>query len=260
MAGALTQSALTASFMAELGHRGDLQILDDAEFGYRRFIGTRRWDADRITDDLGQKWLFTPFSTIKPYPHCRILHSLLDCEINLIKEHNIKPDEIEAIKVYVEGFVEQPVWLNTHIEQLHDAQFSIAHGIAIGALGLQPGKAWQDPKIVFSEQTLALMNKVTHEIHPDYVKHLLENPSSKPAKIEIKARGKVFIGETLFPKGVRSPDPKTYMSNDELIEKFLHNASSQLTTSRAKKVVDMVMNLEDVKDFSLVMKNLAADL
>jgi 2-methylcitrate dehydratase PrpD len=40
LAGALTQAAMTAAHMAELGHRGDRQILDDREFGFPRFIGT----------------------------------------------------------------------------------------------------------------------------------------------------------------------------------------------------------------------------
>ena len=53
LGGNLTQSALTASFMAELGHTGDMQILDDREFGYARFIGTRRWLPEEITTNLG---------------------------------------------------------------------------------------------------------------------------------------------------------------------------------------------------------------
>ena len=34
--------------MAELGHSGDLQVLDNREFGYAKFIGTDRWEPDIV--------------------------------------------------------------------------------------------------------------------------------------------------------------------------------------------------------------------
>ena len=43
---------------------------------------------------------------------------------------------------------------------MHDAQFSIAHGIALAAHFPPPGRAWQDPKLVFSPSVMGLMNKV----------------------------------------------------------------------------------------------------
>ena len=51
-------AAITAASMAELGHRGDLQALDDQEFGYPRYIGTRRWEPSAITTGLGDEWKF----------------------------------------------------------------------------------------------------------------------------------------------------------------------------------------------------------
>lgn len=57
------QIALTASWMAELGHRGDLQVLDDAEVGYLHFIGTGRWVPENLTDGLGTRWDFPPSTT-----------------------------------------------------------------------------------------------------------------------------------------------------------------------------------------------------
>src|SRR6516225_2445559 len=39
-AGVMAQQALTAAFLGEFGHHGDLTVLDDAELGYRRYIGT----------------------------------------------------------------------------------------------------------------------------------------------------------------------------------------------------------------------------
>lgn len=256
LAGQLTQSALTASFMAELGHRGDLMILDNRELGYARFIGTKRWMPENIVDGLGRDWRFPDHVGFKPYPHCRILHALLESMTRVLDENAIEVREIDAIKVFVEGMVEQPVWLNRDIKLGHDAQFSIAHGIAFGAHRVPPGKAWQDPALVFSPSVMGLMDKVTHAVHPDYVKMRAASGAAQPARVEITARGKVFRGEQGYPKGVKSPDPASYMTDDELVAKYRANVEGVFSEAVAGEVADMVMNLEKIDDIGLVMRRL----
>lgn len=253
-AGVLTQSAFTAAYAAELGHRGDIQILDDEEFGYRRFIGTRRWFADRMVENLGEEWRFVQLSTFKPYPHCRILHALIDEMTEMLDTNRIGVEEIEGIKVFVEGMVEQPVWLNREILTPHDAQFSIAHGIAVGAHRVPPGRAWMDPGLIFGDSVMDLMKKVTHEVHPDYVKLLTGNAASRPAKLEIRARGQTFTGERRYPKGSKSPDPASFMTDEELIAKFLNNVDGILPRANAERIVDLAMNLAKVEDMGEIMR------
>src|SRR5437868_12733300 len=43
VAGALVQTAMTGALLAELGHTGDRQLLDDHENGWPRMIGSSRW-------------------------------------------------------------------------------------------------------------------------------------------------------------------------------------------------------------------------
>jgi 2-methylcitrate dehydratase PrpD len=257
MAGALVQAAMTAAHMGQMGHRGDVEILDDAEYGFARFIGTRRWEPGNITRELGTQWGFVTEQSYKPYPHCRILHAPLDCLTAIVEQHDIKPEEIDGIKVLVEGFVEQPVWLNRDIRQVHDAQFSIAHGIAMGAHRLPPGREWQDPKHVFSPSVLALMEKVTHEVHPDYVKELAGHGAARPTKVEVRARGKTFIAEQRYPKGSPSPDPASSMSTEELARKFSHNAEAALSPQAIDSVINAVLALERAPDFAAVMGQVA---
>ncbi|MEU3528728.1 MmgE/PrpD family protein [Streptomyces sp. NPDC038707] len=253
LAGALTQAALTAAHMGELGHRGDLRVLDDREYGFPRFIGTRRWEPDVITDGLGSDWRFPAEQAFKPYPHCRILHALLDSLTEIVSEHDIKPAEIDGIKAWVEGFVMQPLWVNRTIEHPHDAQFSIAHGLAVGAHRVPPTKAWQDPELVFGESVTGLMDKVDYAVHPDYVKLLAGNAASRPAKIEVTARGTTFVGERRYPKGSKSPEAGTAMTDDELVAKFRGHAQGVLAEADIERVADAVLHLERVDDIRGVM-------
>jgi 2-methylcitrate dehydratase PrpD len=257
LAGALAQSALTAAHMAELGHRGDRQILDDREFGYPRFIGTTRWEPERVTAGLGEEWLFPAEQSYKPYPHCRVMHALLDALTEVVEENDIRPAEIDGMKAWVEAFTYQPIWLNRTIEHVQDAQFSMAHGLAVGAHRVTPSKAWQDADLIFSKSVLDLMDKVEFEPHPGYAEAIAAHPAARPTRIEVAARGRVFVGERSFPKGSPSPDPDTTMTTDELITKFHVNAEGVLPASKIQSVIDSVLNLETVADVRSLMKDVA---
>ena len=256
LAGALAETALTAAIMAELGHRGDVQLLDDAEFGYRRFIGTGRWEPDQITAQLGVQWQFPSSVSYKPYPHCRIMHAQFDALIEILEENDISPAEIEGINAWGEGWVEQPVWLNRTIEHVHDAQFSMAHGLAVAAHRVPAGRAWQDPELVFSESVLDLMNRTTTAVHPDYAEKVSADPASRPSRIEVTARGERFIAERSYPKGSPSPDPSTRMTTDELIAKFRHNAEHILPATQVDSALEAILNLEAVSDVAEIMSQL----
>lgn len=252
--GSLAFEAVTAAFMAEMGHRGDLQVLDDAEFGYARFIGSTKWEPQHIVAKLGAEWRFPAETSYKPYPHCRVFNALMDCVIHIVAANDIQPQEIESIKIFVEGFAEKPVWVNRVIEDVHDAQFSMYHGIAVAAHRLPPGKAWLQPALIHSESVMSLMAKVSSEPHPDYVKLLTGNAASRPARVQLTARGQQFVEERRFPKGSPSPEPDTYMTNDELIRKFLHNADGVLSREAAGQMVDTIMSLEKVANWGEVMR------
>lgn len=254
MGGMLAQQALTAAYSAELGHRGDLLVLDDPRYGYPAFIGTEKWEPQHLTEGLGEVWQFPKFSSIKPYPHCRIMHALMDCLIGIVKTNDIKPDEIEAMTVYVEGISQRPVWLSREVANSHDAQFCMAHGMAVAAHLVKPGKDWMSPELIFSPSVMSLMERVQTIVHPDYVKLLDGNAASRPALVELKARGQTFKAEKRYPKGSPSPDPETYMTDAELFAKFRHNCDGMLDPDAIDALVEKVMALETVEDFGTVMR------
>jgi 2-methylcitrate dehydratase PrpD len=246
LAGAIVQAAMAASYLAELGHTGDIQVLDDGEHGYRRLIGSARWHPERITPGLGTEWLFPSQQSYKPYPHCRILHAPLDVLIALVEEHDIRPAEIESIKAWVEGWVMKPLWTNRRIDHVTQAQFSMAHGLAVGAHRIPEGKRWQSPEVVFDPSVLALAEKVEYEVHPGYASGLAQDSASRPARVEVRARGRTFVGEAAYPKGSLSPDPRTKMSNDEISSKFVGNAEGVLAPRQIDRALQRLWNLEHV--------------
>jgi 2-methylcitrate dehydratase PrpD len=257
MPGSQTFNGLTSAFMAELGHRGDKMIVDDSEFGYARYIGTRRWEPSQLTTDLGSEWGYVATSFFKPYPHCRVTHAVLDALIEVVRENDIKPDEIESLTAYGEQWASDvPTFMNRTIERPYDAQFSFPHGLSMAAHLVPPGKEWQNADNVYSTSVMDLMSKVVWRSHPDWATAVSADPAARPARVEVSARGTTFVGERSYPKGSRSPDPTTYMTTDEVVAKFLYNASEALQPSVAEWMVDRVLHLEDVEDASTIMSRL----
>ncbi len=257
MAGALTNAALSAVDMGDLGHRGDLHMLDDEEFGYPRFVGTSRWSPELLTAGLGQEWRFPAYQMFKPYPHCRVMHAPLDLLIDLVAQHDIRVDEIDSITSYGEGWAYTlPCFTNREITELHDAQFCFAHGLAVAAHRVAPGRQWQDPAVVFDPSVMALMHKVRLETHPTYFQSISADISSRPSRVEIQARGQTFAAEKHFPKGTPSADPNTYMTTEELVRKFRTFVEGILSDATIDDVVNSVLNLEQVEDFGTIMRML----
>lgn len=254
LAGWAAQASLTAALLAELGHRGDIQILD-GEFGFSKYMGSeKKWEPDLVTNDLGKIWLFPPQQVYKPYPHCRILHGSLDCLIRIIEENDVEPEEIESIKAWLESLCVEPVWSNRIVECQMDAQFSIAHGLSVAAHRIPPGPEWQNYETIMNPSIQAMMKKVTFEPHPGYVKALEEDNRSRLAKVEVKARGKIFTEERRYPKGSPSPLPDTFMTNDELVAKFKIAAQRILPLHKMDAAINAILELEKMEDISELMR------
>ncbi|HXZ07479.1 MAG TPA: MmgE/PrpD family protein, partial [Paraburkholderia sp.] len=83
--------------------------------------------------------------------------------------------------------------------------------------------------------------------------------ASRPAKIEVQARGQTFVGERRYPKGSPSPEPASFMTNDELAAKFRRNTEEVLSPARIDDVIDTVFHLESLGNVASLMRMLAPD-
>ena len=236
LAGALTNAALTAAEMGELGHRGDLQILDDSEFGYPRFIGTTRWEPVALTSALGVDWRFPKNQMYKPYPHCRVMGAPLDLLIDLITKNDIKVSEVDAIKVFGEGWaVRTPI--------VHEPRHSKGRGRAVLVCAWPSGgsashRTWQEVARPCSR--LRPFGDGTHEQgdaeHPSIKRPCTrDNPSSRPSRVEIDCTWPTFAGRSASPK---APLARRGQLHDHrgIGAKFRKNADAIIPASTIDKV------------------------
>lgn len=246
MAGPLVTAGLTAAFSAEFGHSGDREILDDADFGYARFIGTSRWVPTDMTDGMGEDWLFPRSHSYKLYPHCRVTHAPLDAFTEILTRNEIAVDEIDAIRCWGESWIRRPMWMTTDVGEPHLAQMSVAFAFAAAAHRLPLGSEWYSEETLASRSVKDVMSKVAFEAHPGYRDSLVADPSARPSAVEVDARGQTFRAERSHPRGSPTADSSTYATTDELVEKFRGNAAGIISDANAERLVEGLLDLENV--------------
>ena len=244
--------AVAAVLMSDMGYMGDITVFEQ-EYGYWKFCGYRGWDSDRITDGLGKTWLF-PVVNYKPYPCCRMLHSSLDCFINIINRNHLMPEEIDSVRAYLHPVAESPLFVNRELTNAVDVQFGLHYVLAAAAFRIQMGVEWQDLHILDKPEIHEFVKKISFGEHPEFNQEKLKNPRSHVAKVEVDARGQTFTEDRYYSKG--TPGTEFAMTEDELIEKFRHNASRILTKDKTDGAIAAILGLEQVKHVSELMEQI----
>lgn len=243
LAGWINQAEILAVSLAKAGYVGDASVLE-GDFGFWRFMGSGRWVPEALTDRLGTYWRFPQAAIYKPYAHCRISQTALDCLASLMEIHGLTANEMERIEAYCDPHgALAPMWSSKDIVSILDAQMSIPFAVALLAHKVENGPIWQDEETIRNPKYLAFQDKVTVHAHPEFEDTIRAEPGSRIGKVVVHARGTTFTEERKYRKG--SPaTPETRMTDAELAAKFQVNAERYLPESQISELVDTLLNLE----------------
>jgi 2-methylcitrate dehydratase PrpD len=248
MAGWMAQAELQALLLATTGYRGDVEVLE-GEYGFSRYMGVQKWTPDALTDGLGTIWRFPQLTVYKPYPTCRISHTILDCIGALLDEHELQPNEIESIIAYCDPHAAVlPMFKNTTIATPGDAAMNVPYAVSMVVHGVKNGPEWHDDTTIQNDAFLAFMNKVKVLPHPHFEEALAIDPRSRIGSVEIRARGKSFNAERRYRQGSPATH-ETRMTDSQLIEKFKHCAS-RVRAESAERIASTIFRLEDVDNIA----------
>ncbi|MFC1965247.1 MmgE/PrpD family protein [Chloroflexota bacterium] len=251
VAGWQCHNVVTSLLLAKRGYTGDKRIFD-GPMGFWKFWGSIRWDTDVLFDALGEKWWVT-HQTYKLWPMVSLLFNNIELTQNLVKEHKIMPEEVDAIEFYGHPvFVDSPIFSTDKIEDEIGAEWNAKFSIAMAVLGLEEKyldwvlkKYWED------ERVKSLMEKVEIKAHPKLNELIYKQIGTMPypgiyrwpSEIVIKARDKEFRAYKEYFKG-HDAIHDSRLNDDELKEKFLGNALRILPRDKCNCVIEIVMNLE----------------
>ena len=239
--GFIAHDALLSCILAKNGFTGPTRVVE-GESGLIQTLYPGFDKLDRVVDFTGWKILDTRH---KFYRGCAILQAMVSATLAIVKENDLKPEDIQAVRVkcvpfWVAMFGRFPFKYPRNAETAdHSMWYTAAIAIKERALGpdsYEPEK-FQDPVV------LSLIERITVEPGP-HVGHY-EGIS------EITTRdGRRFERRINNPHGF-GDDPLT---DDELEQKFTEMAAKHIGKRKIWKIFDTVWNLESLHD----MKKLTA--
>jgi len=245
--------AVTSVLLAGMGYTGDTYVLD-AEGGFGYFAGYTYWQPELILPDIGKTWWYVHRLHYKPYPCCGAFHNAMDCFYDIVEPNNIKAEEIEGIKVYLRGMMNAKPLPPEQLENISACQFSPPYVFSVAAHRIPRGPQWHDKSTVRNPQIVKFMDKVTQASHPDYDKHLAQDPLNALSRCDVVARGKTFTVEREHRRGTLGTEAAP--TDEDIMLKFRRNAERILTSDKIDRAVNMLMELEKLDNISRLVREL----
>jgi 2-methylcitrate dehydratase len=184
---------------------------------------------------------------LKPYPVEGMTPAMVQAAIELRNEHNLKPDEIQSIRIFAhEEAVSKPSWDDhKHAPKNKEtADHSFYYCTAIGLVAGECTSEQFDTTWLRNPDVLRLLTVCKLEAKP----HLtaLFKQGARPAAVEVKTQRGTFHREILYPKG----DPNNPMTWEDVANKFMRQSAQSIDRTLALNIIERTKMIEQEKDIS----------
>jgi len=224
-AGRAAENGLFAVLLARRGWTAAKNILEAKRGFYSAAAGG--FNAAKISGELGKPYFFVePGISIKPYPSGSLSHPAQDVLLDLVRAHDVRPEQVERIEVGVNSQVPNAL-IHTRPTTALEGKFSLQFQMAIGVLERAAGIAQFIDSKVKDAHTRALMERVFVHVDPE-IEALGYNEMRMTVGIVLKD-GRHLSGRADAAKG----HPRKPMKRDDLREKFMDCAALVMPADRA---------------------------
>lgn len=231
-AGKAAQSGILSAFLAKEGFTGASTIIEGNE-GFLSAMG----NIEKKQLNLGNFHILNVY--FKLYPVCRHLHSTIDAALEIIKNNDLKTENIEKIIVKTYNIAANHDDYNP--ESIEALRQSLPMSLAIALKN-------KDLNLQFLE-----INKDIAKISNKVVIECSENldglyPYKRPSEITIQTDNQSYYKRVDLPKG----EPENQFSEDELLNKFF-NMNPEVNID----IKDIIDNLEEykIKELMIIINN-----
>ncbi len=246
--GWISQAAVTAVLLAELGYTGVRNVLD-SEFAFWKSFAATGWNPEVVLAGLGKVWFLLDALSYKKYPCCGAMHGHLDIFRSIIDKFALEPRDIKELNIVVNLLGELALWKNRTIENQIDAQFSTAYVFAAAAYRIEAGPRWLEKEAYESPSVAEFMKRI-NVFTPATSRY-----DERRSAVEVVVRDKDTKKETSYTeKDVR---PVSGLMNDqELYTKFERNAAHLLSRQEIAQALKAILSLEELENVSHLMRHL----
>jgi 2-methylcitrate dehydratase PrpD len=236
-AGRASESGVVAADLARLGWTATDKILESPRGFFQAHGGG--YDLDAIQDKLGNPWTFDwPGVSIKPNPSGSLTHPGMTKLLELIRESDLKPEEVERIRVGTNHNM-----LNALIHHRPKTELQAKFSMEFLLLERRAGLAEFTDAVVNRPDVQAMIERVEFHVHPDAEAAGYDKMTTI---LEIRRKdGSTISGRADFGKG----SPANPMTYEEAAQKFRSCAEfARWPAARTEEIIRMVRRLEHADD------------
>jgi 2-methylcitrate dehydratase PrpD len=247
--GFAASGGIMAALMAEKGITGAKNIIE-GDYGLFNVYHRGAYDREALLSDLGQDFKLKDL-TIKPYPSCRLTHPFIDAALALVKEHDIKADQVTGVTIFggEAGYsLSVPLEVKCSPRTIVDSQFSVPWGVATAIVKRRFAIADISEKAIVDPGVLAMAKKIQAKKDTNLTAHAME-----PGRVEIVTSHGSYVRKVDYPTG----GPQNPMSFDACAAKFRDCASysrKRLSKSVIEEIITRVSMLDELDDISGIIR------
>lgn len=236
---------ILGALLAGKGFKGPLNVFE-GHHGLNEVVAKGKIDFRKLTQRRND-WTIL-YSWIKSLAAEGRMHGHLEATLKLVKEHNIKPEDVAQVKIKSSlrvyermGNPETRRHPTTKYTADHSSYFTTA--IAILERSIAP-EHYSDEKLR-DPRVAELADKVSVEADPN-----LEDFSSAGSAEIITKTGRKYSCEVLQPKG----HPKNPMTDEEIEQKFRSMAGKFMDENQMSRIIETVAKLDKLEDIGQLLR------
>ena len=245
------RAAYNGVLAAQLARRGFTASPDilEAPRGFFRAAGGG-FDTAKIASRLGQPFfLQDPGVSIKPYPSGSLSHPAQDLILAMVREHDIRPDEVRRVVVGTNSNVLNALIYHRPTTGL-EGKFSLEYCMATGVVRRHADLADFTDSAVLDPHIQAFLSKVEVVVDAE-----LEAQGFRHVRTRVTVERNDGTSESRLSEWARGY-PQNPLSRAELDRKFLDCADQSLSAGEAASALDAVRRVVDAASVGALLSAL----
>jgi 2-methylcitrate dehydratase PrpD len=248
--GRAAENGIVAAELASLGFTADSDALD-GQWGFFQ-VTAGGFDPDKIIGCLGEPHsIVDPGVSIKPYPCGSLSHPSADAMLALVVENDVRPEQIERIRVRAGSNILNPLRYGVAKNEL-EAKFSLPFVMSAIALRRRAGIEEFHDDFVLSAPVQTMMRKVETVRDPEIEAKGTDRMRSV-IEIHLEDGRRLERAADVYRGGPERP-----FTREELHAKFRDCAKGVLSEDRMAGALEVLEALEDVESVDMLVEALSA--
>ena len=243
------ENGIVAAELASRGFTGGDDGLD-GQWGFFQVFGGGV-DLDRLIPVLGKPYtIVSPGSSFKPYPCGSLSHPTMDAMLKAVTDHDIKPEQIKAVRVRAGSNVLDPLRYKIATNEL-EAKFCLPFLMASLILRRKAGVREFTDEFVASAPVQQMMPRVTNVFDQAIEARGFDKIRSVVEIDLTDGRAIVQPADERYRGGPDKP-----FTQAELHEKFADCAQLTISPARTARALEQIETVDRLKDIGQLMLSL----